>query len=545
MYLFPKTIRRGVILSGGGDDPAASEDEPTCTCSERCTEDHRNLDCPVCGKEGADLNQCEGKEETNSDEQAKPDEKQKAECTCSELCTEDHTNTDCPVCGADDADLDDCKGKSEEKDEVKDETARIITAWKWIDEEGYLDEETGNLAIPGASKEKPAHFSNVTEFLPTKIMATVENAEEPITLGDWNCEDYPEKGAYTGSYTFTAALPEGYVLSKEAKALTVTVELGGAQMYELSQPTGDFTVTGGEYGTDYTYAGGVLTIKSGEAIRISGTTKNDTIVVEKGKDANITLAGVNIDVSSSRNTAAFKIEDDSAGNVTITLADGSENTLKSGDNCAGLQKKKNGGGGSLTIQGDTGTLTATGGAHGAGIGGGNGGSGSNITIRGGTVTATGVNGGAGIGGGNDGSGSNITIRGGTVTATGGYGGAGIGGGDYDGSGSNIKISGGTVAATGGINGAGIGGGNGGSGSNITIRGDTVTATGGDSGAGIGGGAGGSGSNIEIEGGTVTATGGDGGAGIGGGSNGSGSDITISGDTVTATGGDSGAGIGGG
>ena len=37
-------------------------------------------------------------------------------------------------------------------------------------------------------------------------------------------------------------------------------------------------------------------------------------------------------------------------------------------------------------------------------------------------------GGAGIGGGRDGAGSNITINGGTVTATGGNGGAGIGGG---------------------------------------------------------------------------------------------------------------------
>ncbi|MGN0388095.1 MAG: hypothetical protein ACI4ER_04720, partial [Suilimivivens sp.] len=90
---------------------APSDGEITCTCSERCIEDHLNSDCPVCGKEGAALSQCEGKEETNSDEQAKPKEEIKAECTCSELCTEDHVSTDCPVCGADDADLYDCKGK--------------------------------------------------------------------------------------------------------------------------------------------------------------------------------------------------------------------------------------------------------------------------------------------------------------------------------------------------------------------------------------------------------------------------------------------------
>ena len=303
---------------------------------------------------------------------------------------------------------------------------------------------------------------------------------------------------------------------------------------------------------DYSYSGGVLTIKSDTAITISnatpGTATTDRIVVESGASANITLSGVNIDVSGMDNTAAFQIEDNSTGNVTITLAEGTTNTLKSGSNCAGLHKNGNTDNiGKLTMQG-TGTLNANGGEYGAGIGGGLGGSGSNITISGGTVTATGGTEGAGIGGGLGGSGSNITISGGTVTANGGKYGAGIGGGD-SGSGLNITISGGIVTANGGEYGAGIGGGLGGSGSNITIRGGTVTANGGEYGAGIGGGFGGSfggsGSNITISGGTVTATGGTEGAGIGGGFGGSGSNITISGGSVKAIAGTNANAIGGG
>ena len=184
-----------------GDDPAPSDDEPTCTCSERCTEDHLNSDCPVCGEEGAGLSQCEGKEQTKpGEEQTKPDEKQNAECTCSELCTEDNINTDCPVCGADDADLYDCKGKPDENDDVIDEETLTITAWEWIDEEEYLDPETGSLALPFANKEHPAYFDDITAFLPTQILATVENTEdteaeeedEAITLGDWSCDNYSD-----------------------------------------------------------------------------------------------------------------------------------------------------------------------------------------------------------------------------------------------------------------------------------------------------------------------------------------------------------------
>ena len=291
--------------------------------------------------------------------------------------------------------------------------------------------------------------------------------------------------------------------------------------------------------------------------------KNTITVINNfvDKALNLTLKDVKIDVSDTgddlfefddtqKGKAALSVQGD--GNVEIEL-DGN-NELKSGKGRAGLEKTSTG---TLTLKDDNkeaGSLMATGGMSGAGIGGGFQGNGEKITITGGTVNATG--GGAGIGGGNGGDngnggvGNNITITGGTVTATGGFNAAGIGGG-INGKGENITIKGGTVNATGGEGGTGIGGGsnnngNGGNGNNITITGGTVTAAGGVTAAGIGGGGnGGSGENITITGGTVNATGGDGGAGIGGGTDGSGNNITIKGGTVTATGGIGGAGIGGG
>ena len=267
------------------------------------------------------------------------------------------------------------------------------------------------------------------------------------------------------------------------------------------------------------------------------------------KVLNLTLKDVKIDVSDTGGDN-FEFEDDQRGkaalsvqgkgNVEIEL-DGN-NELKSGASRAGLEKTSTG---KLTLKDDNkeaGSLTATGGASAAGIGGDWKGSGENITITGGTVDATGGYGSAGIGGGKEGKGENITITGGTVNATSNDG-AGIGGGLL-GSGENIAITGGTVNAT-GTDGAGIGGGNGGVGKNITITGGTVTAAGGFGNAGIGGGNGSDGENITITGGSVTATGGEFAAGIGGSNGGSGNNITITGGTVTATGGDKGAGIGGG
>ena len=279
----------------------------------------------------------------------------------------------------------------------------------------------------------------------------------------------------------------------------------------------------------------------------NGFCKNIITVINNAATAlKLTLKDVKIDVSdtgdiATNGKAALSVQ--GSGDVEIEL-DG-DNELKSGADRAGLEKNTSEG--TLTLKDDNkeaGSLKATGGKSGAGIGGGGqwgDASGENITINGGSVTATGGKWAAGIGG--VGNGKNITINGGTVNATGTDGGAGIGGGSRS-SGEAITINGGTVNATGTDGGAGIGGGNEGSGEDITITGGTVNAAGGDYGAGIGGGISGSGENITIAGGRVTVAGGDYGAGIGGGFRGNGENITITGGTVTAAGG-SGAGIGGG
>ena len=239
---------------------------------------------------------------------------------------------------------------------------------------------------------------------------------------------------------------------------------------------------------------------------------NTITVINKAATAlKLTLKDVKIDVSDTgKNTgnpwnsdegkAALSVQGN--GNVEIEL-DG-KNELKSGFGRAGLEKNTSEG--TLTLKDDNkdGSLKATGGDYGAGIGGGYKGNGKNITITGGTVTVTGGFNGAGIGGGEGGSGQNITIKGGTVNATGKDGGAGIGGGSEYGNGEDITITGGTVTAAGDY-GAGSGGGAYGGGEDITITGGTVNASG-WAGAGIGGGINCSGSNVTVSGAAqVTAT----------------------------------------
>ena len=464
---------------------------------------------------------------------------------------------------------------------------RKIFQWAWDGDnaENPVDnEETGNweMSLPTVNLENQLSFDTVVSMLPDKIAATMEqtatgsDAEKKteLTLTGWICEAFKqdENGDWPvqGEYTFAAALPEGYALATDAKPLEIKVMLGGSNT--LATSTGDFTVTGGTSGTDYSYASNTLTIKSGTAITISGTTTSDHIVVDSSctgaNAANITLDGVDIQFSDgawdSPGTCAFEVAGNAACN--LTLADSSTNTLKSGSYCAGLQVQSlDSSTATITIDG-TGSLNAEGGYYGAGIGGNSanntGRAGGNITIIGGTIKASGLSGqntsqGAGIGGGGGGgnaggAGGRISIGGSAnVTAIGGSYAAGIGGGGHA-VGGSITINGGNVDAIGGNLAAGIGGGYEGAGGAITIDGGTVTAACNNSGgAGIGGGRDGAGGQIVISGGNVTAnikgnsyTG----AGIGGGSNGAGGSITISGGDVavnTAGAYCGGAGIGGG
>ena len=336
---------------------------------------------------------------------------------------------------------------------------------------------------------------------------------------------------------------------------------------------GDITISAGESGnnvtqnneTTYGDTGTVITGKSDKnTVTIEANGENDKVEVK--------LEDVNID-ASSRGEAAVSVT--GKGDTNIEL-DG-DNELKSGADHAGLEHNKTDTSGELTIQDKdkNGSLDATGGLHGAGIGGGNAQNGQ-VTITGGDITATAgstagiyqtLGGGAGIGGGDGGAGKggngDVEITGGTITATGVYG-AGIGGGrSADG---DVTISGGTIKKATSVfpdnasqpGGAGIGGGYAGNG-NIIIKDDAVVeeVQGGEGSAGIGSGCYGATSEIEISGNAKieNVTGGYGGAGIGGGFSDPWSDgeltgngkVTIKDNAVihNAQGGAYGAGIGGG
>lgn len=251
-------------------------------------------------------------------------------------------------------------------------------------------------------------------------------------------------------------------------AVSVLDEENDMAVYQMNLKYGSIRVYIGDDGKQYVQQGdNEAQQKDDLQITTDGGRTTNTLTIEGGTiGAKVTLSNVKINASG----AAVSV----SGNVELIIAGTNTNTLRSGPKHAGVEKADDNG--TLTISG-FGTLNASGGESGAGIGGAWHKNASNIVIEGGTIEANGGNWGAGIGGGQSAAGQNITIRDGNVTAIPGGEAAGIGGG-FQGDGKNITIESGTVyAESGGGNGpvAAIGGGRvSGKGENIQITGGNVT-----------------------------------------------------------------------
>ena len=116
-----------------------------------------------------------------------------------------------------------------------------ILSWTWFDpEENLLD---GRLELTGITEEAQPSFTEIIEYLPSAIIARVEEGkdgenvedgeEKNLSITNWSCEKYvqDEEGRWPleGTYEFKAELPEGYELAEGVDALVVEVSVVGDQ----------------------------------------------------------------------------------------------------------------------------------------------------------------------------------------------------------------------------------------------------------------------------------------------------------------------------
>ena len=397
-------------------------------------------------------------------------------------------------------------GKAANKDDigVKDDTDVVIKGGKNPDKQtenksdGPADKDTADEA-EGQKPVVDAELGEPAEKTGTELIVWPEN----VNSGEAQKKDDPEP-AEEEQKTPDTQKPEG---KTDAATLEASTEQKPVEK-AAEAADDDHDIMTYEDNTADTVTNAVNEAVKNVIKIINNCTKKDTTV---------TIKDVNIDVSGKGRSAMFV---QGKGDTTLKLV--GDNTLRGGDDSAGLEKDDEHSTGKLTITAEntSSSLNAYGGHSGAGIGGGNQRSTSNLEIANGKIHAVGGLLGAGIGGGGFGGNGEVSISGGEVTAQGGNFAAGIGGG-AQGSG-KVTIKNGKVTAKTNGAAAAIGGGIGGSG-DVTILDGTVTATKNYDSypvTGIGGASGSTKkSTVRILGGVVDAVGGGYGSGIGGGKGG--------------------------
>ena len=225
--------------------------EPT-ECSHVCSEDTgcitKALDCQhehddSCGySEGTPCGYvceiCANTDKPAGGNETEPKEPETPACICEELCTEDSVNESCPVCGMDGADLADCNGKQPAPDQENGLSIIAVTGFDGLDE--AVQSQT---VSPGTTLEK----LNLPATLGASGYTVTDGTEptpEPITIDGvtWTPDTEYDVTAEQGSYTFTAVLPAGYTCAEGVKPPEIYVRIDG-QVATLAYVESEYSKT--------------------------------------------------------------------------------------------------------------------------------------------------------------------------------------------------------------------------------------------------------------------------------------------------------------
>lgn len=176
-------------VSGNTATPSEPEEQEPTACTHECSEESgcitKKLDCQhehdgTCGytpaTEGTPCGYvCEicNPQDSGEAEDTEPE----AECTCTELCTEEPVNAECPVCGAEGADLTACEGVG----------AEIATLSNALAAEPKAD--TGVFTVEGGTLGTDYTYTASTEASPNGGDVLTIKSETPLTISTNNTSE--------------------------------------------------------------------------------------------------------------------------------------------------------------------------------------------------------------------------------------------------------------------------------------------------------------------------------------------------------------------
>lgn len=327
-------------------------------------------------------------------------------CTCTEPCTTESMNQECPVCGAAGATPENC-ALYEKADSTLEETGETNG-----DENPVLTQNNEPASLTAANDGIQPLASDISYIDADGTPKTCASATEVnANSTTWNAGWYVVNSNVTINDRVTVSgavhliLADGYTLTAN-DGINVSGSSNSLTIYGQSGGTGTLTAhtraVNAAIGGNDNQECGSITINGGT---IDAETGNSSAVIGsgwRGKGGNITINGGTITAKSYRESGTgigsgpCAVDDDKSilDTMNITINGGNIEAIGS-TYCPGIGGGQNRKGCFIEING--GTIKATGGNNASGIGTGSAGQ-TTTRIKGGTVTATGSGSGFGIGG---------------------------------------------------------------------------------------------------------------------------------------------------
>ena len=278
-----------------------------------------------------------------------------AECICTELCTGDNINGDCPVCGAGGVDPTACKGAESQPDtQAKAESARAVTPriaydilWignTLITDSGYWTTDgNGNLMASDAGNYNIA-FNADTNTL------SLNNA---TIVGSYDANNNPEgtgiyAGSRSGAVSLTIQVTGNNVVSGSYGIYALS---NGGEVSVTISGGGSLTASGSQNGISIVseFSNAALAIE-GTALKASGS--YDGVQVQAGESSSGSLSVNGGSLTASGNTGIyfyFSTGDSGSGIPSLTVAGNAVVDAKSG----GIAHNSSN---NLSIQGNSGMV---------------------------------------------------------------------------------------------------------------------------------------------------------------------------------------------
>ena len=334
------------------DTPETLTEAPT-DVTESSQEDLGTEDVIITDdSEGVETEGTEGTEETEETEAEEP----ASGCICTELCTGESVNGDCPVCGAGGADLTACKGVESQPDtQAKAAPARAITPriaydTLWIGntritDSGYWTTDgNGNLTASDAGNYNVA-FDADTNTL------SLNNA---TIVGSYDANNNPEGtgiyvGSRSGAVSLTIQVTGNNVVSGSYGIYALS---NGGEVSVTISGGGSLTASGSQNGISIVseFSNAALAIE-GTAVKASGS-YGEGVSVQAGESSTGSLSVDGGSLTASGNTGIefwFSTGMSGSGTPSLTVAGNAVVDAKSG----GIAHNSSN---NLSIQGNSGIV---------------------------------------------------------------------------------------------------------------------------------------------------------------------------------------------